>query len=162
MSTEIRLTQGYSAIVDDEDAELAQLHWQVLYQGENSIYARGATKGADRKSVLLHRIILGRVLGRALVRGEEVDHIDGNGLNNRRSNLRLASRTQNNQNKRRYCNNRSGYKGVHWNKQRGKWQADIRVNGKLKYLGRYSLPEDAYAAYCVAAATYFGNFFRPD
>lgn len=161
MSIEIQMTRGFVTTVDDEDGDLARSKWQPLFQSKTRVCARGGIRinGQD-KTILLHRIILERMLSRSLVRGEEVDHIDGDSLNNRRSNLRLATRSQNNMNKRRYRNNRSGYKGVRWNKQCQKWQAEIRLNNKVKYLGRYNDPEQAYAAYCAAAVELFGEFAR--
>jgi len=98
----------------------------------------------------MHILITGYKIGR------RVDHINGNGLDNRRSNLRIATSQQNNRN-RKICNlNTSGFKGVRLD--RNKWRADIRIDGKRKNLGRFVNPEAAAAAYDEAARKYFGEF----
>src|ERR1043165_3940616 len=96
------------------------------------------------------------MIGRPLEKHELVDHIDGNGLNNRRSNLRLATYAQSSMNRGRNIKNSSGYKGV--DLKDGKWRAEIQVSRKKVYLGRFSTPEEAYAAYCEAAKKYHGEF----
>jgi hypothetical protein len=108
----------------------------------------------------LHRAIMERMIGRELTRADEVDHINLNGLDNRRDNLRLATNSQNNMNVRRYRNNKSGFKGVHLAK--GRWRASIRLNYKLYHLGYFDTPEEAYGAYCEAAKERFGEFARFD
>lgn len=91
----------------------------------------------------------------------DLDHIDGDGGNNAISNLRIATRSQNNANKRREDKrNRSGFKGVSWNAACGRWQAHIKVNRKSKYLGLFDTPEEAHLAYCAAAKAAFGEFAR--
>jgi hypothetical protein len=89
-----------------------------------------------------------------------IDHIDGDSTNNRFSNLRLATEAENGKNKRIYCNNSSGYKGVSYHKQARKWRADIRVDQKLIHLGLFHTPELAHMAYCKAAAELHGEFAR--
>lgn len=140
----------YEAIVDAIDSDLAQYNWCVTH--------RYAARNVKRKLVSMHREILSRKLERELVKGEEVDHIDGNGLNNTRANLRLATRTENGRNGRKRYDNKSGYKGVTWHKDDKRWQAQITVNCKNTYLGSFLNKEDAYAAYCEAAIKYFGEF----
>lgn len=102
----------------------------------------------------------------ALTRGEWptgiIDHIDGNKANNAPSNLRMASHSQNNFNSKAYRNNRSGLKGVCWNKARSKWVAQIAANGTEKHLGYFSSKEDAHRAYCSAAAELHGEFARTE
>lgn len=82
----------------------------------------------------------------------DLDHINRIGLDNRIANLRLASDSENNQNRSMQRNNRSGYRGVHWNARDKCWHAQIQVNKKIRHLGSYRDPEAAYAAYCAAAA----------
>lgn len=149
----------YKAIVSIEDADLAELRWVVL-KVSNLLYAMRIPRlnGKKCKSVLIHRVILSRMLERQLLPTEYVDHIDGNGLNNRRENLRLVTHSQNMQNQRMQVNNTSGYKGVSWHKVRGMWRATIRVNNKNKHLGYFKTRELAYAAYCEAAIKYHGEF----
>lgn len=113
-----------------------------------------------RNIIILHRVILARILGRPLLDNEFVDHVDNNSLNNSRSNLRLASKTENMRNQKRHCNNTSGYKGVHFEKRAQRYHAYIQVNGIRKSLGYYDTADEAYAAYCEAAKRYFGEFAR--
>lgn len=89
---------------------------------------------------------------------EEVDHRDLNGMNNRIANLREASGAQNRQNKPKARRNTSGYKGV--TAFRDKWIAQIGVHKRNVYLGIFSHPEEAHAAYCAAAIKYHGEFAR--
>lgn len=153
----IPLTKGYETIVSVEDADLANFKWQVM-ETNGLHYAYGRMPSAGRKKLLLHRVILGRILGRELTRTEQTDHINSNPLDNRRENLRIATNAQNQHNKGRYLNNKSGYKGVHWDRQKGKWRAEIQTMGKRTYLGYFPTPEEAYAAYCEAALKYHGEF----
>jgi hypothetical protein len=106
----------------------------------------------------LHREILERALRRRLEPDEVVDHIDGNGLNNCRNNLRPATRAQNRMNSKVSTNNASGYKGVSWHKRRGKWLAQIRIARKRIYLGYFASAEEAHVAYVAAAREHFGEF----
>jgi hypothetical protein len=92
--------------------------------------------------------------------GRLVDHENQDGLDNRRANLRIATRSQNNANQRRRKDNTSGYKGVVWHKRERRWQAQIQVEGKCLYLGGFDDPKDAAQAYNVAAFTHFGEFAR--
>jgi hypothetical protein len=89
-----------------------------------------------------------------------IDHIDGNPYNNKFTNLRLATSTQNQCNQRRRSDNTSGLKGVSWDANRKKWQSGIQVHGKRIALGRFNTKEEAYAAYCEAARRLHGEFAR--
>ena len=104
----------------------------------------------------MHRVVLQRVVGRPLTRDDIVDHINHNGLDNRRPNLRLATRSQNAANLGPYANNTSGYKGVDFN--RGKWRARIREGGVRYFLGYFETAEDAARAYDTKAHELFGEF----
>ena len=88
----------------------------------------------------------------------EVDHIDGNHLNNQKSNLRLATSSQNKMNRGPRKDNKSGYKGVSWHKQRNQWTARIMANGKYQHLGLFGNILDAVKTYNEAAIKYFGEF----
>lgn len=92
--------------------------------------------------------------------GMEIDHADGDGLNNRLSNLRPATVSQNQANARHRVNSASGRKGVCWNKRDRKWQARIRINGYRVHLGNFDDPETAAAAYRTAALAHFKEFAR--
>lgn len=140
----------YVAIVDDIDRDLAETNWAVNV--DNS------TQYVRTRNLILHRVILSRILERELLPSEFPDHINGNGLDNRRENLRLASRADNNANRGKTKRNVSGYKGVSWNKSKGKYIAQISHNGKKIHLGQFDDPAKAYEAYCTAAKQYYGEF----
>jgi hypothetical protein len=89
-----------------------------------------------------------------------IDHIDANGLNNRWSNLREATKSENQHNRGKQRNNTSGFKGVSWHKRDRKWQAEIWLNGRKKSLGGFDDAAAAHAAYCDAAQKFHGGFAR--
>lgn len=149
---QISLTKGAYATVDDADFEaLSKYSWCF----SNTGYAvRGTMKGGESRIYLMHREILGAKPD------EEIDHVDGNRLNNQRSNLRLCSSAENKHNRGKSKNNTSGYKGVHWNKQNGKWRSRIMVNRRVYHLGFFENSEDAAKAYDIAALKYHKDFAR--
>ena len=100
-------------------------------------YVYHKEKAIGYKGVLLHRFLM------EPPEGLHVDHIDHNGLNNRRYNLRNVTRTVNQLNNRKQSNNTSGYRGVVWDKERNLFQAKIKLHGKQKMLGRYKTAEEA-------------------
>lgn len=158
-TVEIQLTQGYTAIIDAVDADLAVLKWRVNV-GRHTYYALHSTTsvGVKRRTIQLHRVILSRMLGRELLRTEQVDHVNLNGLDNRRENLRLATHAQNKRNQGVQINSASGLKGVTWHKQNKKWRATIQVNLQHLHLGYFETAEAAYEAYCTAADKHHGEF----
>lgn len=91
---------------------------------------------------------------------KQIDHINGDPSDNRWSNLRLATQSQNKANGRKYKSNKSGFKGISWNCSFKKWNAAIQVDGKQKHLGRYKNIADALNAYKEASERYFGEFSR--
>lgn len=146
---EIPLTRGYVTIVDLVDADLADRLWFI----SDANYPYPAS-GSHKRRFRMHRVITERIIGRPLRRGEEVDHIDGDSLNNRRSNLRVATHQQNIQNRAAWGNSRSGKLGVHWHKKTRKWVAVL----KGKTLGYFTTIEDAHAVYLKAAQEEYGEF----
>ena len=166
MVVEILLTQGKVALVDDEDKDLlnAETNWFANRMGSKTslnwyVTRHSLSINGKRGSVRLHRLILERILGRSLGANEQVDHINHNGLDNRRSNLRLASNQENCHNQRlRNVPKSSKFKGVSWHKHRQKWQANINFNGRKEYLGIFHNEEDAALAYDSAAKELFGRF----
>jgi hypothetical protein len=134
---EIKLTQGKVAMVDDEDFERINAHKWCAVDFAGKFYAGRSENG---KSAYMHREVLGTV-----PTGIEVDHIDGDGLNCQRNNLRFVTRRQNFQN--RHIKRTSKYPGVSWDKINNKWRAGMNLNGASKNLGRFSTEEDAFRAY---------------
>jgi hypothetical protein len=150
----LRLTQNQYAIVDDQDYDyLNQWKWTF-----NQGYARRKlVVGEKAYSIPLHKAIT------LCPDGYLVDHVNGDTLDNRKINLRICNKGQNNYNRRQGAlNNKSGYKGVYLDKKSNKWQAQIRYNYKTRYLGLYENIKDAARAYNEAAAKYFGEFARPN
>ncbi len=106
----------------------------------------------------MHRQILGLQFGDK----REVDHIDGDGLNNTRANLRLCSSSQNKMNIGRRTDNKAGFKGVSWHNVMNKWRARIKINGKEIRLGYFNTPVEAAEVYRHNASKYHGEFARLD
>lgn len=100
----------------------------------------------------MHKIIL------QTKKGFDIDHINGNKLDNRRCNLRQASRTQNILNRPMQTNNKTGFKGVHYDRSRCKFKADIGINGKSKFIGRFNTAIEAAKAYNEMAKKHYGEF----
>jgi len=153
MAKTIELTQGYAAIVDDEDYEMLSKHKWCVFRKPRTTYARTWLGG---KNVSMHRLILDAPPG------EQVDHINGDGLDNRRHNIRLCTIIQNSHNHKTYQTNTSGYKGVSWNKQRSKWRAMIMCDGKSVWLGYFADLLRAAQAYDAKAKELYGEFARPN
>ncbi len=151
----IPLTQGQFALVDAADfAELSKWKWYAFWNPfTRSYYARrnfGRDSKGNQMTVHMSRQIMNAT------KGEIIDHRDHDTLNNRRSNLRRATRAQNCQNARKRRDNKYGFKGIF--KTNKKWLAHIRENGKFKHLGVFSSPEAAHAAYAKAALELHGEF----
>ena len=129
----IKLTKGKEAIVDDECLEkLQDTNW--YFNG------RYAARRYKNKTQLLHRYLMNA--SDTMV----VDHINGNTLDNRQSNLRVVTQSENLFNTKLYTTNKTGYKGVCYDKNAGKYKASIRLNGKSKHLGLYNTAEEASSA----------------
>lgn len=151
----VTLTKGYTAIISASDARVANGYNWTAQVMPRSVYAyRRDYNGGKSRKIYLHRALLGEPVGL------EVDHIDGNGLNNTRGNLRKATKTQNGQNSRKRINNTSGFKCVSLHKETGKWRARITIDGKSKSLGLFHTPEQAHDARVAAATKYRGEFGR--
>ena len=153
MTKEIKITQGKVALVDDEDyEELYKYKWYALlnrktwYAGRTESYANG-----KRHNLVMHREILG------LVRddGKLTDHRNRNGLDKRRSNLRIVDYVLSNRNRGGHKDNTSGYNGVYWHKRTGKWVARIQINCKQINLGYYDNINDAIEARRKAELEYW-------
>mgnify|MGYP001561659861 CR=1 FL=1 len=152
---EIPLTQGKVAIVDDSDFErLSQFKWHAQKSG-NTFYADRYNLYDKPRAIRMHREIMNAP------KGTQVDHKNGNGLDNRKGNLRLATHQQNMFNQVKSRNdNKLGIKGVHWSKAKKKFVAQIKANGKKIHLGYFNVMGDADSAYRKAEEKYFGEFAR--
>jgi hypothetical protein len=145
----IPLTQGKFAIVDADDYDwLIQYKWHCRHN-RNKFYAYRNKAG---KPVSMHRELIAN--NKSLL----VDHIDGNGLNNRKSNLRLCTIAQNAHNRLPKSNSRSRYKGLSWHKPHKRWEVRIIKSGKSSFLGCFDDPTDAALAYDRKAEQLFGQF----
>lgn len=155
----IPLTQGQVTIVDAIDADLDSLKWSAhRTPSRRKGYQHTAVRKSKGANVHMHRVILERALGRQLSKSEMVDHINCNPLDNRRGNLRLATRAENSRNTYKQSNNTSGFKGVYKISRGQGWYAMITVDGNQIFLGNFDTPELAHTAYCQAARKYHGNF----
>jgi hypothetical protein len=139
---------GGHSIVDDEDFnEVSKYSWYY-----NAGYAMA--KSREYKNVLMHRIILNTP------KGMETDHINGDGLDNRRCNLRICTTAQNQWNRIKRKDNNSGFKGVSLKKATNKFIARITVNKKRMYIGTFVTAKEASIAYNIHAKKYHAEFVR--
>ena len=162
----IELTQGKQAIVDQCNADLADLKWYTKKNsslGKHRFYAARHSSQIDEKPqlIFLHRTVMERMLNRSLEHREYIDHKNGDGLDNLSANLRIANHSQNAQNRGIDCGAKSSkYKGVCWHVNRSKWVSSIRVHGITKHLGCFVIEMDAALAYDQAAELYFKDFAK--
>ena len=148
----IELTQDKFAIVDDDDYEyINQFYWHYyIGNNKNTGYAK---KGLNGKSIRMHRLIM-KVDNRNVI----IDHINRNGLDNRKCNLRISTYSQNRANSANSKKSTSIYKGVHWHKAHKKWACSIRKDKKLYHLGYFKIEKDAANEYNKKALQFFGEF----
>lgn len=145
------------------DPETGVLYW---LQTRGKARKGGVAGRADHKGYLKLQIRKGTYAAHRIVwalhYGEwpsrTIDHINGQRADNRISNLRLATVTENNRNTKKRADNTSGYKGVSLNRKSGKFQAEIHVDGKTIYLGMYDTAEEAHRVYALKATEHFGEF----
>lgn len=148
---EIQLTQGKVALIDDEDYELiSKFKWCTNKIG-STFYA--ATCLPDGRVFHMHSLMLLRE------HKQDIDHINRNGLDNRRSNLRLVSRSDNNKNSKLRSDSTTGVKGVYKHTKNNSWYARIVVEGKWKYLGSFSTKDEAILARKMAELNTDGYHF---
>lgn len=152
---EIKLTKGQFALVDDEDYDMVNMYKWYATKRKGLFYAVADLKTGVRmyKRTYMHRLILGLSDSK-----QHSDHIDHNGLNNQRFNLRIATRFQNNANKTSHKNSTSKYLGVSWHKGAEKWVSVITKNKKYIYLGVFETEHLAATAYNKAAIELHGEF----
>ena len=147
---QIPLTQGQFAIVDDEDYKwLSQFKWHAAKRGKNFYATRHLVK--EKRKIYMHQQVMNTQ------QGQELDHKNGNGLDNRKENLRFCTRSQNNMNRRK-TKGSSKYKGVSWDNQSKKWVAHFQFNGKSAHIGYFDSEIEAACAYDETAKRYFGEY----
>lgn len=138
----------FVALVDDADYEKVNKHKWYIHRYGNTLYAHTEIDG---KQVSMHKFLTGF---------KQADHIDMNGLNNQRNNLREATHSQNGANRKSYKNSSSKYKGVCWDKREGKWHAQIKNNGKMFHIGYFKSEINGAQAYNFMAEKLHGEFAR--
>lgn len=146
----IKLTQGQFALVDDEDFEYLNRFKWFAYKSKNTFYAK-----RDQRGIMIHRVIMKVTNPKVFI-----DHINGDGLDNQRSNLRLCNSSKNSMNRKPRLRCSSIYKGVCYHKLSKKWQASIGLNGHLTHLGLFDIESDAANAYNNKAKEAFGEFAK--
>jgi hypothetical protein len=155
---ELTLQRGFICLIDDEDYELIKdRNWHVQeYEGGKWRYAVTRSyppETVKESKIRMHRFLLGAKPG------EMVDHINANGLDNRRSNLRLATQTNNQANRRKFVG-KSKFKGVSWTTNKGLWRAAIFRQGRTHLLGYFTCEIEAAKAYNEASLRFDGEFAR--
>jgi len=154
MSMLVPLTKGLHAIVDDADFEKVTAigSWCASITPKGAYALRGIAKpDGSRTTIRLHNLLTGLRF---------VDHINGDGLDNRRANLRPSDHVTNGRNAGKKSNNTSGFKGVTWDRRAGKWLAQIQSEGRHHHLGHFIDARDAAVAYDAAALRLHGEFAR--
>lgn len=166
-SIAIPLGNDRYALISKEDEDLARLNWYAHEGGKGDVKYHYAARrfhvgGGAREREWLHTVVMERILERALESSELADHINGDKLDNRRDNLRVASRTQNEANKKKRVWTKtptsSQYKGVTFMKDRNRWRASIQKDGKQLFLGTFKDEIEAAKAYNKAAVEVYGEF----
>lgn len=151
----VRLTQGKTAQIDPDDWPLVEPYrWFAARTKDGNWYAHAAPLDGDRRKakVKMHTLVLGR---------KWVDHRDGDGLNNRRSNLRPCTNAENQQNTKGRGGS-SRFKGVSWDARKGRWRVAFNWRGKTHFVGYFADEEAAAWAYDAAILPLVGEFARPN
>ena len=151
----VPLTQGYEAVIDAADVPLVDgVNWCAAVDNKNVYAVRSVRNQGKQRQVRMHRVIS------SAPDDLDVDHRDGNGLNNRRETLRAATQSQNAQNQRISAANTSGVKGVYWNAVDRKWMARVAEGKKRHFVGLFDSLEDAAAAVAKKRTELHGEFAR--
>jgi hypothetical protein len=152
----VPLTKGYEAIIDASDVALVSQWLWYAQISKRTVYAIADNfdENGRRQTLRMHRLVT------APPADMQIDHINGDGLDNRRANLRVVTLAENSRNQRLAKNSTSGFKGVTWHKCKSKWIARIVLNRKTIHLGYFSTPEAAYEAYSKASIELHGQYGR--
>jgi hypothetical protein len=157
----VAFPHDYVVLIDECDIDLLSHRWYIHSGGHSNNYiCRSNPRGVKPKCIYLHREILVRIIGRSIMGSEYTDHINGNRMDNRRANLRIATRGQNQRNVKIHKDNASGLKGAYFSKTKGKFASRIMVAGVTHSLGYFDTAIEAHEAYCKAAAALHGEFAR--
>lgn len=150
----VPISGGLFAKIDQADADVVLSYsWHLRKTSGDHVYAQTSIRrGKSVKRLRMHHLIVPRMPGTV------TDHINGDTLDNRRANLRRCSVAQNCQNQALGKRNTSGYRGVSWQADKRRWRAYISVNGRKRFLGRYTQAEDAARAFDKAAREIWGEF----
>ena len=155
---EISLTQGKIAFVDDDDYEaVSQYRWHAhrVRPGLTWYAVTNKPRSQGKGTIRMHILLMG-----IDPEGRQIDHKNGDGCDNRRSNLRWATYVEQRRNSGLGCRNTTGFKGVSFDKTRGKYEAKTKTDGRFLHLGRFATAEEAARAYDRAAREHFGEYAR--
>ena len=154
----IPLTKGYSTVIDAVDADLAKERWCVQESIKGGVVYAKATRRYGKRHIPMHRVVMARMINRPLHSKELVDHINGNPLDNRRGNLRIASAGESQMNRAPRADNTTGVSGVHWSAESQKWRVRLKLQGHNLHLGLFADFDEAVAARRAAEIEYYGEF----
>ena len=155
---ELPLSQSQVALVSDEDfGRFSQFKWHAVWvKTTNSFYAEAWFYSPTKHREWMHRI----VMGCAKRDGKQVDHVNGDTLDNRRENLRFVTHSQNQMNRKLQSASSSGMRGVSFCRQTGLWKARFVIQQKEIWLGRFSTKDQAQAAVIAARSDRYGEYAR--
>ena len=142
-----------SFIIDKEDRQIVEKYY--WFKNDSGYWVSASNYSYNHCFLRIHRLLLDAQ------QGEYVDHKDRDRSNNRKSNLRFVTQQENNINRTKQSNNKSGFIGIYWDKQTSMWRSQIKINKKIITLGRYQNIEDAVKTRLYAELKYFGEEFAP-
>lgn len=148
-------------MVDRSDfLRINRFKWRVMGSGNNFYAVREVNSMGKRWAELMHRVVMEKKIKRKLKKEEYIDHINGNGLDNRRCNLRVCNQSQNLANSRIRKDNKSGFKGIYYDKSRKSYQAYVNMKGKRYRLGRFKDIKEAIEKRNIKYKELFGEFAK--
>lgn len=147
-----------NCLVDDIDADLLDVKWYTKTHSDNLVYLIRSIYTPKQINLRMHRVVMARILGRDLDKSELIDHRNGNGLDNTRANLRIATYSQNAANSALTQGHKTGFKGV--SQDGDKFTTHIKFDGQVRYFGSFDTPEEAHEKYFEIAQRLYGEFAR--